>query len=53
MKKPKGMPKKRWKEIQKEFRNMWDINPVTRTTPKNKGKEKKYNEKEKYDRETF
>lgn len=49
----KCMTKKQRKEYFKRFRNTWDINPVSRRENKNKWKEKKRNEKEKHDRETF
>lgn len=47
MKKPKGMPLSQWKELNKQYRNQWQMNPVTRKPNKNKWKEVREHEKEK------
>lgn len=42
------LSKKEQKRINKEKRNLWTVNPVTRKESKNKHKENKYKEQYKY-----
>lgn len=51
MKELDKMSKKEKREYFKRFRNLWEVNPVSRKENKNKYKEKKYNEK--YNTKTF